>query len=175
MLPVKQATQETLWPPGGWLTKKEAAERLGLSESRVAAMGVIGRLDQEIRPNDIRTSRGRSPDSNQTVTLFNEGDVERVIFNRKNPAEVAKVPARLNKPSFEDLAMGAYVKSIQDASVSARPWITVLEAAEYSGLSASAIEKLIKSKQLAALDCGPRPGGRYRVKRTDLDKLEGTR
>jgi excisionase family DNA binding protein len=53
------------------------------------------------------------------------------------------------------------------------PWITIDEAAEVSGLPASCIKTLIEAKQLPAIDVGPRPGGRWRVKRTDLEKLEG--
>ncbi len=169
MLSVNQATQETLWPPGGWLTKKEAAKRLGLSESRILALGAeLGKL---------QTRMERHPTLHQTVTLFHEGDVERFIFERDNPSQVAKVPSKpsnLPVPVYPPERAGDVLRAGWKP-VQEKPWITVVEAAEYSGLPASAIEKLIKSKELPALDCGPRPGGRYRVKRIDLDKLEGTR
>ena len=167
MLPTSTATQQT-WPPPGWLTKATASERLGLSESRVAHMP------------EIQTLSSRNPASNQPVKLFHEGDVERILFERQNPTQAAKVaakPANLPVPVYPYPATAADVlAALKPAEpVKEKPWITVAEAAEYSGLPASTIEKLIARSVLPAMNCGPRPGGTFRVKRTDLDKLEGTR
>lgn len=170
MQPVTQEPQEPSnpsWPPSGWLTKQTAAERLNLSQSRVFAIGEAGK---------IKTQRVKSPSSGQWVTLFHAGDVERVIYDRENPS---RVPAKVDKLEIDPLSelfqktglmsvrgLPAVKQEVQ------KPWITISEAAEVSGLPASTIESLVKSKRLLALDCGPRPGGRYRIKRADLDALE---
>lgn len=160
----QEAQEPTKWPPDGWLTKKQAAERLGLSESRIAAMGGDDR--------DIHIIMSRNPESNQKVTLFHSGDVERIAFERENPAQASKVPAKLDKPI---VASPHYAEKFYGVSpVSPKPWITISEAADYTGLPASILAKLVESGALPAIDCGPRVGGKWRIKRTDLDKLEGS-
>ncbi|HUD98633.1 MAG TPA: helix-turn-helix domain-containing protein [Bryobacteraceae bacterium] len=50
-------------------------------------------------------------------------------------------------------------------------WLSLPEAAAYTGLPQSALRKLLASRKLAALDTGPRLGGRWRIKRSDLDNI----
>lgn len=53
-------------------------------------------------------------------------------------------------------------------------WVTVDQAASITGLPASTIKALIEvDAVLKAIDCGPRPGGRYRIKRSELDEING--
>jgi excisionase family DNA binding protein len=68
-------------------------------------------------------------------------------------------------------------KAIGPASEPAppRPWLNLDESAEYSGLPASVLRDLVAGGHLPALDVGVRPGGRFRVRRADLDALEGVR
>lgn len=54
-----------------------------------------------------------------------------------------------------------------------KPWVTIADAAEASGLPASVILRLIEAGRLGAIDCGPRPGGRWRVRRADLATVVG--
>jgi excisionase family DNA binding protein len=56
--------------------------------------------------------------------------------------------------------------------VSDRPWLTIDEAADYSGLPASFLLGMIEEKRLGALDVGVRAGGRYRVSRRDIDAIK---
>jgi len=161
-----QDSSTTTWPPVGFLEKKIAAERLGVTESRVAQLG-----------DAIKTQRARNPKSHQWVILYHEGDVERYRFERENPSEVPKLPAKIDKPNpFEELAKTGML-SIRNLPTVAekKPWMTISEASEWSGLPASTIARLIKTGVLLAIDCGPRPGGKWRVKRLDLEKLEGLR
>jgi len=169
------ASQDS-WPPPGWLTRKQAAERLNLSPSRIAALN--GGANP--KPGEIHTSGQKSPYSGQNCTLYHAGDVERLAFERENPAELSRVtvplipsaaPARhIEYPPIDIPALVAEMKSNQ-----LKPWLTIEESAAYLGLPASIIQKLVESGKLPALDCGPRPGGRWRVKRSDLDALEGDR
>lgn len=50
-------------------------------------------------------------------------------------------------------------------------WLSLPEAALYIGLPESTLRKLLMSGRLRALDTGPRFGGRWRVKRSDLDAI----
>jgi excisionase family DNA binding protein len=45
------------------------------------------------------------------------------------------------------------------------------EAAAYTGLPQSTLRKLVARRKLPALDIGPRLGGRWRMKRSDLDGI----
>ena len=50
-------------------------------------------------------------------------------------------------------------------------WLSLPEAAAYTGLPQSTLRKLVANRQLPALDTGPRLGGRWRIKRSDLDNI----
>jgi excisionase family DNA binding protein len=50
-------------------------------------------------------------------------------------------------------------------------WLCLAEAAAYTGLPQSTLRKLLASRKLHALDTGPRVGGRWRIKRSDLDDI----
>ncbi|HXM43776.1 MAG TPA: helix-turn-helix domain-containing protein [Bryobacteraceae bacterium] len=50
-------------------------------------------------------------------------------------------------------------------------WLSLPEAAAYTGLPQSTLRKLLGSRKLPALDTGPRLGGRWRIKRSDLDAI----
>jgi len=57
-----------------------------------------------------------------------------------------------------------------------RAWLTVEEAAHYSGLPASFLISLIEERRLGAIDVGEGPpGGRYRVARCALDAISAPR
>jgi excisionase family DNA binding protein len=53
-------------------------------------------------------------------------------------------------------------------------WLCLAEAAAYTGLPQSTLRKLVASRKLPALDTGPRRGGRWRIKRSDLDNISAT-
>lgn len=172
MMATNSRNSET-FPPGGWLTKGVASTRLEISESRLSALAVEGK---------IKTLPARSPESNQPIKLYHEGDVERLVFLRDHPEEKPKLPAKVDKlrglmplSQMETLASLALEEQRKERQLPLKPWLTIFEAADWSGLPASAIKALILSGQLPGIDCGPRPGGRWRVKRVDLEKLEGHR
>lgn len=48
-------------------------------------------------------------------------------------------------------------------------YLTIPEADFYVGLSGDTLFELIESGRLPAIDVGPRPGGKYRILRSDLD------
>jgi excisionase family DNA binding protein len=66
----------------------------------------------------------------------------------------------------------AFQAGLKNDMKARRPdWMSAKEAAEYSGLPVSTMKVLIGTGKIPAIDCGPRPGGRWRVKRSDLDAL----
>lgn len=184
---------ETPWPPVGWITKPEAAKRLNLSESRAAALAGEGK--------PIKSTISKNPNSRkgQNVTLFHEGDVEAYVFRRDHPDE--NLPGKLDrllslsdKPSLvmtldrerhnaaasmgfsltaEEKRLARIIEDGIIAPISLKPWITLDEAAEISGLPKSILLTLIGERKLKCIDVGPRAGGSYRVRRADIETLEG--
>ena len=110
--------------------------------------------------------------------MFRADDIARAA------AELAPKPANLDdlrdyvardQKTLGEPARGPLLLGPGPAIAPPRPWLTLDEAAEYSGLPASAVARLIHAGKLRALDVGIRPGGRYRIRRADLDALEGDR
>lgn len=155
-----------------WINKNEAAERLKLSTRAVLDAASKGK---------IRSEKQRDTKTRQLAVMLNAADVERYAYEREHPEESqanSAVPAR-RMPGGSDRLVPAGSSIMMDwidLNVKPKhlhPWLTIQEASDYSGLPKSTIEKLIHAGQLKAIDCGPRPGGKYRIKRIDLDALEG--
>src|SRR6185369_2368969 len=89
----------------------------------------------------------RDPVTKRRQTALLEEDVERLIQNRKGIAPQAS-----------------------DA-----PWLTLEEAAVYSGLPGDYLERQIRTGRLGAIDVSVGPAGGYRVARRDLDAITATR
>ena len=164
-----------------WIRKDEAAKRLKVSTRSVLSMAAAGKIQR--KPE-------RDPATNQTVMLLHAGDIERIAFEREHPepaqALQAIAPQALQAPRTNGhiaiqrykgdgeqglLAMLA-AHAAQPAQV-IRPWLTLSEAAEYCGLPEMFLLGLIDNGKLPALNVGVRAGGRYRVKRGDLDAIAG--
>jgi excisionase family DNA binding protein len=137
-----------------FLTKQIAAARLKLSPRRVLELAAAGK---------IRQRRVIDPKTKRTQMVLLAADINRLAAGTA-PAPVSAATemrvARLNA-------------ALPPVEVTPRPWMTADQAAEYSGLPASFLLGMIASGRLAALDVGIRPGGRYRIKRTDLDGIKG--
>jgi hypothetical protein len=56
---------------------------------------------------------------------------------------------------------------------SARLWLTLEQAADYSGLPAAVLLNFIALKKLNTLNVGRRRGGQWRIRRLDLDQFAG--
>jgi len=100
---------------------------------------------------------------NRALTLFNGQDIDALATQSEAPALLLSGPVRPlalpmpgePKASFE----------------SPRLWLTLAEAADYSGLPATFLIQLVAEKRLPAFDVGVRPGGRWRIARRDLDGI----
>jgi len=141
-----------------YLTKAIAAQRLGLSPRRVLELGNLG---------NIRHRRVVDPKTRRKQTVFLATDVARLAAAPDNPGALTPFSAAAR-------SLFPYA-ALPPAAEPAAPrlWLTPAEAAEYSGLPASYLIELVHSGTLLARDVGVRPGGKYRIRRADLDGLEG--
>jgi len=144
-----------------YLSKQIAAQRLGLSVRRVLELSSAGK---------IRRTREVDPATGRENTVLLAADVARLTRNAVNavngvfPASGGAAEVRLARPNLA-------LPPIEPPAP--RLWMTAAEAAEYSGLPASFLVHAIDTGALLALDVGVRPGGRYRIRRADIDAMEG--
>lgn len=145
-----------------FVSKQIAAARLGLSVRRVLELSARGAIERR---------HVMDPATKRRQTVFLAADVERVA-----QATVNHDVALYRHPGAAIAREVAALPPVE-AAVAAPPpppdrrWLTVDEAAAYSGLPASFLLSLIAKRRLPALDVGVRPGGRYRVGRSDVDAI----
>jgi excisionase family DNA binding protein len=147
-----------------WLSVEDAATRLGIKPRRM--------LDYKAT---IRSRYVDNPKSGKEVLMFEEADVERLVAERKHVVEVglARIAPAIAERGNGAMTASPYLPMIAAPSAHARAWLTLAEAAEYSGLPDSFLLGLIDGGKLPACNVGVRPGSRYRVKRADLDAIAG--
>lgn len=143
------------------ITKQIAADRLELSVRRIMEFSAEGRFTRH---------RALDPDTKREGIMFDAAEIE--AYRREaamKPAPFAERPRLLIEAPADD-------SSDADAAADdGKPWLTIAGAAEYSGLPASHLLAAIDAGELAARDVGVRPGGHLRVRRLDLDAIEGKR
>jgi excisionase family DNA binding protein len=148
------------------LTKQIAADRLELSVRRIIELSAAGVFTRH---------REFDPATKREAIMFDAAEIEAYRRNAAaTPAPGALTvsgafgrPSRLPLDDYDiddDADAGAY-----------RLWLTLAEAAKYSGLPASILHAMIDAGELAAIDVGVRPGGHWRVRRFDVDAIEGRR
>lgn len=154
-----------------WITKEQAAAILAVSRN--------GRKPQPISPrrileftqmNVLRSAKQRDPKSGQMMIVVSAADVERFRQERENPPTLPAIP---NEPRPK--LLGAPSAPARTATQAWQPyeWLTLAEASACLRLPESYLLALVKTGKLPSLDVGPRPGGQYRVKRADLDAIQG--
>ena len=144
-----------------YLSKAVAAKRLGLSVRYLMDLAAQGKLER---------FKQFDPQTRRDTTVFDATDVAQLLAEWTPKPETAMIAA----PASTALAVRRNGVTASPAPALPRLWLTLDEAADYSGLPASVLHRLIAGGQLPALDVGVRPGGRYRVRRADLDEIEGS-
>jgi len=140
------------------LTKQVAASRLGLSVRRVMEMSTDGKFTRH---------RAFDPVTNRDAVMFDAAEID-AYKAQSTPAAAPRLLAPAAEPIAEfDLD--------DDGRGSGRLWLTLAEAAAYSGLPASHLLAAIDTGELGARDVGVRPGGHWRVRRLDLDAIKAKR
>lgn len=104
------------------------------------------------------------------------GSVERFLFERDNPQkEISEITPNGKRTEAIDQVI-RYLAAIARPALSApsaRLWLTISESAAYSGLPAAVIVDFIGKGKLTAMDVGRRRGGRWRIRRMDLESFAG--
>jgi excisionase family DNA binding protein len=144
------------------LTKHLAAERLKISVRRLMELSAEGQ---------IKRHRAVDPATKREAVMFAAADVEK-LQQVWNSVPGARAPLALPAPAG---AIAAEAEPEEDYDAPLRPWLTILQASEYSGLPASILLRFVESGRLPALDVGVRPGGHWRVRQIDVDAIEGDR
>lgn len=189
--------------PVEWISKSEAARLLDKSERTILSMASSGKLrskqERDAAKGGQKVTLLHAGDvarwvaacdisgtfGDVALTGPSGGPMDLAKFDRDFETEISSVHDGLGTwkgPQLERLQKAidaehdnfSQLRELYEETKRApRPWLTLGEAAEYSGLPKSTLQALIDASQLKAIDCGPRPGGRYRIKRVDLDGLEG--
>jgi len=142
-----------------WLNVEQAAKILGLKPRRL--------LDLR---DQVRHTRVPNPKSGKPVLAFEAADVARFQAERRKPSELGMIRAAPRDVAIVQQPIAA--RTTEPTPV-LHPfaWYTVEEAALYTRLPASFLLQLIQASKLPAFDVGVRPGGRWRVRKQDLDAL----
>ncbi len=161
--------------PQQFITKEIAAEMLNLSPRRVLELAKSGKIRQEESYN---------PETKRRQTVLSTEDVQKLANERQavpgnpflNSIPVPQLPAIIHtEMTTSRIPQNPLVRRIDPPQPAALPhpaqWLTLKQAAEYTGLPESALKQLIEDERLPALDVGPRPGGKWRISRGRLDTL----
>src|SRR5215203_7388969 len=159
---------------GVWVSAKDAAKLLGRSER-----SVLRRYEQGY----IRRDAGRrEPGASIATPLYSVDDIEALLAGTPNyypPDGSSAAPMRITAASTvyalpAPAATTAEETGDGDAALDhSRPWLTLAQAAEYSGLPASYLAWAAGREVFEALDVGIRPGGRWRFHRDSLANAPG--
>ena len=159
-------------PQVEWITKDAAAQELNLS---------VRRIQDLAKGEKIKSKLEKNPATGHKTLMLDAGSVAAYQAQQEQAANLPAV-LRSNGASndFNKIArLAAEVFRHDDPPAKfGKPdasWLTLDQAALYSGLPRSFLRSLIDSGKLAAFDTGPRSGGRYRVAKKDLDALQGER
>lgn len=141
---------------------REVAERLGVSERTVENYIAERRLG----------SRPRQRAGKRALTVVDPDDVERLAAEQQRGAILAQQPPSsqaiaARAPEVVDAVIAALRGATPIAQI-AKPFVTLAEAAEYSGLPVRLLRRIVKRGGLAAVSFA----GETYVKRADLDALD---
>ena len=114
------ASAASVAPSSSWISTRQAAEALGVTERTIRRM-----CEERKIGSRVQRVKGRKP-----FRVVNAVDLERLAAEQSRPALISEVPAQ--RPP-------AMVKEREAAPVTyiVRPWLTLDEAAEFSGLPKS--------------------------------------
>lgn len=144
------------------LTKQLAAQRLDMSVRRLMEISAEGQITRH---------RAIDPKTRREAVMFDAREVDQM----KQAMNGRPVPLALPPGPPMSAALAAAAELEEDYDAPMRLWVTIAQAAEYTGLPASTITRLIDAGKLKALDVGVRPGGHWRVRKADLEAIEGER
>jgi excisionase family DNA binding protein len=138
-----------------WLTKAEAALRLGVSERTIETWISERKLGSKPLPRS-----GKRP-----ATMVDPADVERVAASSTAvPSTAPHQPAAAAVPLVAQLLAAAFQPQ---ATPQPKPFLTLAAAAEFSGLPAGLLRKLIRQRHLKAA----RHGDETYIRTADIEQI----
>jgi excisionase family DNA binding protein len=143
-----------------YLTVPEAAAILGLKPRRI--------LDF-VHTKALKSVKQRDPASGQMATRLEAGDVEAFKRERDQPRPSTSSAVSVQRPA-KPLQIAAPQALAPPAPL--RLWLTLEEAATYSGIPVDVLHELIRRRQLAALDTHHR-ANKYLIRRKTLEEFNG--
>lgn len=165
------------------MTTKEVMATLGVTETTAINLNELSG-----KGGPIRGWRETIGPSGRPMLEYNVDDVldyKEGRLKRQAAAAKAAAPSKALVASLLPLALQQQQRNIQQfqeqpiqpqQAPSPHDWLTLAEAAAAThGLPESFLLGLIHAGELPCCDVGVRPGGRYRVKRRDLEAIDGTR
>lgn len=165
-----------------WLTKRQAAEALEVSEKSIERYVKAKRLKSRMRrapgqrpvvvydPESIQSMKANRDQDElyEDVTPVEEvvGDAKALVKSTRHPAAPA-----LQMPTNLPAALAALLAGLEtgktSVSIERRVFLTLTEAAHFSGLPASLLRQLISSGKLQAM----KTGAGWRIPRSALELL----
>jgi hypothetical protein len=144
-----------------YLRKNQAAAFMGISPRRVLELASRG----DLRSRVVTDTRSRQ----QTKEVL-KADCQKYMDSFKRQS----VEVETRRPAAAAPLPHASISTDAEMRISAYPLFVDLEtAASITGLPTSHLLGAILAGELAARDVGIRPGGRFRVRRSDLQGLAG--
>lgn len=169
--------EPVLQPEEEWIPKKQALRMLAISArhlERRAAQGLVRRKVGD-----------RRPDQTAAPVLYARSDIEALRAGKPNrhafvdrrpaaPEKAGKSKAVLLKETplarRAEASLGGLFLRLAEAARAPQPrlWLTLAEAAEFSGLPRSLLRRLARAGQVAALNAGSAARPRWLVSRDAL-------
>jgi Helix-turn-helix domain len=144
---------------GEWIPKAEAAELLGVSTREIERKAASGR----VRTNKVRLEGDRSD-----RTVYSVEDLQRVKQERESGV-MQLAPRSAAVPVVQEQAFAALIAALKPPPPRVdRAWLTLEEAADYSGLTRPTISRYIRSRVVFAVGRGAKT---WRILRGSLDDL----
>jgi excisionase family DNA binding protein len=167
-----------------WLTKQQAAETIGVSTKQI---------ERWAQDNRLQAARWKRPEGGPAIVVYHPGDVERIARERNPDAEPFVLPAAADeKPATNGMqaiavrqtsaeqflqALAAAAASVSQTSetrlgvrLAERLYLTIGEAAEYTGLGVGYLRRQIAEQKLELVK-GAGPHRADVLRRRDLEKL----
>jgi len=157
-----------------WLDKPSAAARLGISERTLDRLVEKGRPERRMRPRP----------NTKPEPVYNPDDIEAMAASANPPVAMPPgqtiatthgtgnagglvLASQFAEQFFEKLASATQPQPQQPVRPVPRPWMTIQEASDYSGLSKACLRRLVKEGTLnGILDRSTK------VRKVDLDNLD---
>jgi excisionase family DNA binding protein len=141
-----------------WLTKTQAATRLGTS---------VKTIERLARRKQLR-QRTRQTANSQPAAVYDPAEVERIAEKRGLAGALVAVGGAgdVQQPGPADATKRAAAPAVR---IERKVWLTVREAAAYSGLPLAFLRESLRNGDLR----GRKFGGSWRVRRNILEAWEG--